>query len=81
MWTSPTIVISPSGSIVITLPLVACFSIALKDDLSVDSSLTSLYFQTLKKDTEMKSLPATFLLIYIVNKKMVTTIFFILLYI
>ncbi len=46
MWTSPTIVISPSGSIVITLPLVACFSIALKDDLSVDSSLTSLYFQT-----------------------------------
>ena len=44
--TSPTIVISPSGSIVITLPLVACFSIALKDDLSVDSSLTSLYFQT-----------------------------------
>ncbi|WP_116344770.1 hypothetical protein [Bacillus sp. HMA207] len=44
--TSPTIVISPSGSIVITLPLVACFSIALKDDLSVDASLTSLYFQT-----------------------------------
>lgn len=44
--TSPTIVISPSGSIVITLPLVACFSIALKDDLSVDSSLTSLSFQT-----------------------------------
>lgn len=44
--TSPTIVISPSGSIVITLPLVACFSITLNDDLSVVSSLTSLSFQT-----------------------------------
>ncbi|EEM59349.1 hypothetical protein bthur0007_27570 [Bacillus thuringiensis serovar monterrey BGSC 4AJ1] len=44
--TSPTIVISPSGSIVITLPLVACFSITLNDDLSVASSLTSLSFQT-----------------------------------
>ncbi|PGK42874.1 hypothetical protein CN907_08635 [Bacillus anthracis] len=44
--TSPTIIISPSGSIVITLPLVACFSISLNDDLSVASSLTSLSFQT-----------------------------------
>ena len=44
--TSPTIVISSSGSIVITLPLIACFSISLNDDLSVASSLTSLYFQT-----------------------------------
>ncbi|HFK1431689.1 TPA: hypothetical protein ACGXNJ_001692 [Bacillus cereus] len=44
--TSPTIVISPSGSIVITLPLVACFSLTLNDDLSVASSLTSLSFQT-----------------------------------
>ncbi|HDR5362580.1 TPA: hypothetical protein QCS40_002420 [Bacillus anthracis] len=44
--TSPTIVISPSGSIVITLPLVACFSITLNDELSVASSLTSLSFQT-----------------------------------
>ena len=44
--TSPTIIINPSGSIIITLPLVACFSIALNDDLSVDSSLTSLSFQT-----------------------------------
>lgn len=44
--TSPKIVISPSGSIVITLPLIACFSILLNDDLSVASSLTSLSFQT-----------------------------------
>lgn len=44
--TSPSIVINPNGSIVITLPLVACFTITLNDDLSVVSSLTSLSFQT-----------------------------------
>ena len=44
--TSPVIVISPSGAIVITLPLIACFSITLNDDLSVSSLLTSLSFQT-----------------------------------
>ncbi|HDR6248281.1 hypothetical protein [Bacillus thuringiensis] len=44
--TSPSIVINPNGSIVITLPLVACFTITLNDDLSVASSLTSLSFQT-----------------------------------
>ncbi|MEI4801715.1 hypothetical protein ACIGHG_03300 [Bacillus sp. NPDC077411] len=42
--TSPSIVINPDGSITITLPLVACFSITLNDDLSVVSSLTSLSF-------------------------------------
>lgn len=44
--TSPAIVISPSGEIVITLPLIACFSITLNDDFSVSSLLTSLSFQT-----------------------------------
>ncbi|MGF9829512.1 hypothetical protein ABEX57_24425 [Bacillus anthracis] len=44
--TSPSIVINPNGSIVITLPLVACFTITLNDDLSVVSSLKSLSFQT-----------------------------------
>ncbi|EMA6343006.1 hypothetical protein ACO11K_000867 [Bacillus cytotoxicus] len=42
--TSPTIIITPCGSVVITLPLVACFTITLSDDLSVDSQLTSLSF-------------------------------------
>jgi hypothetical protein len=44
--TSPTIVINPNGSVVITLPLSACFSITLNDDLSVTSSLSSLSFVT-----------------------------------
>ncbi|MGG2016347.1 hypothetical protein [Bacillus sp. S10(2024)] len=44
--TSPTIVVNPNGSVVITLPLLACFSITLNDDLSVSSSLTSLSFVT-----------------------------------
>ncbi|EMA6343013.1 hypothetical protein ACO11K_000856 [Bacillus cytotoxicus] len=43
---SPSIEISPTGSIIITLPLIACFSITLNDDLSVASQLTSLSFQT-----------------------------------
>ncbi len=44
--TSPTIEITPDGAIVITLPLVACFSITLNDDLSVSTLLTSLSFHT-----------------------------------
>ena len=43
---SPGIVINPDGSITIILPLVACFSITLNDDLSVGTSLTSLSFKT-----------------------------------
>jgi hypothetical protein len=44
--TSPTIIINPDGSIVITLPLIACFSITLDDDLSTSAILTSLSFPT-----------------------------------
>jgi len=43
---SPSIVINPDGSIAIILPLIACFSITLNDDLSVVTSLTSLSFKT-----------------------------------
>ncbi|EHL66050.1 TPA: hypothetical protein QCR58_005072 [Bacillus cereus] len=43
---SPGIVINPDGSITIILPLVACFSITLNDDISVGTSLTSLSFKT-----------------------------------
>lgn len=43
---SPSIVINSDGSITITLPLVACLSLVLNDDLSVGASLTSLSFKT-----------------------------------
>jgi hypothetical protein len=41
--TSPRIDVTSSGSIIIILPLTACFSITLNNDLSVTSALTSLY--------------------------------------
>ncbi|MCU5500895.1 hypothetical protein CN556_18015 [Bacillus wiedmannii] len=43
---SPSIVINSDGSITITLPLVACLSLVLNNDLSVGTSLTSLSFKT-----------------------------------
>jgi hypothetical protein len=42
--TSPRIDVTSSGSIIIILPLTACFSITLNNDLSVTSALTSLSF-------------------------------------
>lgn len=43
--TSPTIEVKADGSVVITLPLTACFSITLNDDFSVNSELTGLFFR------------------------------------
>jgi hypothetical protein len=42
--TSPTIEISPTGSVIITLPLTACFAVTLNNDLSVNTVLTDLFF-------------------------------------
>lgn len=43
--TSPTIVVKPDGSVVITLPLTACFSITVNNDFSVNAELTALFFR------------------------------------